>query len=109
MLEKDARLRKVLILVTVILGFCLIVAAFDTEPLTLQPLDELNPKARYVIINDDAGNHVKLDKTYIKTIHTEGNYIYIDYGNRNVSVVVYSDIVRRREMCSKILDWWKAS
>lgn len=109
MSEKDTGLCKVLIAIAVILGFCFLVAAMAPEPLTYQPLDELNPKAQYVIIGDDAGNHVKLDKTHIKLIHAEGSYIYIDYGNRDVIAVTYSNIPRRREMYNRILRWWKAS
>ena len=109
MSEKTTGLCKVLMMIVVILGFCLLVSVMGTEQLTYQPLDELNPKARYVIIDDDAGNHVKLDKTYIKVIHAEGSYIYIDYGNRDVIAVTYSNITRRREMCNRILRWWKAS
>lgn len=106
--EKTTGLCKVLMIIVVILCFCLLVAVLDAEPLTPQPLDELNPKVRYVIISDDAGNHVKLDKTYIKTIHVEGSYIYINHGNHDVRILVYSNTTRRREMCDRLLRWWKA-
>lgn len=78
------------------------------EPPQYPPLNELNPKARYVIIDDDEGNHLKLDKAYIKSVHVSGSYIYISYGDRNLWAIVYPDDSRRREMFQRILTWWKA-
>ena len=75
---------------------------------TYPPLNELNPKARYVMIDDDDGHHVKLDKTYIKSIYVVGSDVYIHYGGRNVWIITYPDDSRRQEMCQRILRWWKA-
>ena len=96
------------LVVSIFLVGCALGISRDDNAVAYPPLNELNPKARYVVIDDDDGHHVKLDKTYIKSIYAGGSDIYIDYGGRNVWAITYPDDSRRQEMCQRILRWWKA-
>lgn len=98
----------IVVIVALFLGAGIIAADINHNASAYPPLNELNPKARYVIIDDDDGNHVKLDKTYIKSIYASGSGIYINYGGRNVWVITYPEDSRRQEMYQRILVWWKA-
>lgn len=100
-------MEKLFVLLSVFLCLVLIVAPFNCK-IEYPPLDELDPKAQSVIIGDDAGNHIKIQKAQIKTIHAEGSYIYIHYGNRDKGGLIYSNPARSREMLQRILIWLKA-
>lgn len=91
----------------VLLSLGVIVAVFTCR-VEYPPLNELNPKAQSVIIDDDTGNYVRIDKAQIETIHAESNYIYIHYINRNTRALIYSSAARSREMLQRILIWLKA-
>lgn len=98
-----------LVLLAILAVICLIAQGLHYEPKVYPPLNELNPNARYVIIDDDEGNHIKFDKTHIKAVWTEGSSIYVNYGscNRCTWSVEYPEDYRRQEMYSRILKWWK--
>lgn len=100
-------MEKIIASMVVFLSLGVVVAVFICD-LEYPPLNELNPKAQSVIIDDDTGNYVRIDKVQIKTIHAEGSCIYIYYGNRDKRVLKYSNAARRREMLQRMLIWWKA-
>lgn len=100
-------MEKIITSMAAFLSLGVVMAVFICD-LEYPPLDELNPKAQSVIIGDDAGNHIKIEKAQIKTIHAEGSYIYIHYGNRDKGVLIYSNPARSREMLQRILIWLKA-
>lgn len=105
----DSPMGCFLVLLGILIVVCLIAQGCHCEPKTYPPLNELNPNARYVIIDDDEGNHIKFDKTQIKAIWAEGSSIYVNYGScRNCTWhVEYPEDYRRREMYTRILRWWK--
>lgn len=100
-------MEKIITSMAVFLSLGVVMAVFICD-LEYPPLDELNPKAQSVIIGDDAGNYIKIEKAQIKTIHAEGSYIYIHYGNRDKGVLIYSNPARSRERLQRILIWLKA-
>ena len=101
-------MEKIFISMAVFLSLGVIVAV-STCKLKYPPLNELNTEAQSVIINDDAGNYVRIDKAQIKNIHSEGSHIYIHCGIRDKRVLKYSNTARTLKMLQRILIWWKTN